>query len=61
MRTFSLWAGIVAIVVMTLGTRLWHPDMTETRLFLAFWPRWIVCVVLAVGVMFLLRSAEPRP
>ena len=46
MKIFAVICLLGAIVIM-MTIRLTHPDMSETRLFLEFWPAWLVVVVLA--------------
>lgn len=35
-----------AIVLLTVVTRVQHPDLSETRLLLDFWPRWLIALAL---------------
>lgn len=43
-----LWAVPCALgVALALGTRFAHPDHTETRLLLDFWPVWLAVLALA--------------
>ena len=50
MRVAS-WACVVAIFAIGIATRFGNPDMSETRLLVEFWPRWLASVALAfVGV-----------
>ena len=43
-----LWAAML---------RLGNPDMTETRLFLAFWPQWVAITGLAGAALLCIKLA----
>ena len=49
------WLGIAAVVIWWFGFRLANPDMTETRLLLTFWWRYLVGLAI-LGVSGLLAS-----
>lgn len=50
-RRWLCWAVIASVGVLWLALRLMHPDMTDLRLGLMFWPFWLVTMV---GVGFAL-------
>lgn len=51
----------VAIALMVIGQlaiRIANPDMSETRLFIAYWWYWLICVAFAFGGTALARWSE---
>jgi hypothetical protein len=52
------WTGIGMIAAIVIGTRLLHPELTETQLLLAFWPRWLLIVTVAGAIAAMLRRAH---
>ena len=52
------WAFLVAAVAVTLGLRFRHPDLSETRLFLAFWPIWLGVFAYVGCAAWLFRKAS---
>lgn len=58
MKIALLWLCIIAIFVIGLVTRFSNPDLTETRLFIEFWPRYVVIFILGLLAVWLLRRSE---
>ena len=58
MKIALLWLCIIAIFVIGLVTRFSNPDLTETRLFIEFWPRYVVIFILRLLAVWLLRRSE---
>jgi hypothetical protein len=39
--------AVVVVVILAgaiIAVRFANPDMTETELFLAYWPLWLICL-----------------
>lgn len=48
MKRLSEYALLTALIILVIGgivIRLRNPDMTETRLLIAFWPFWVGSVI----------------
>jgi protein-S-isoprenylcysteine O-methyltransferase Ste14 len=55
MRKHIMLIASAVITVITVVVRFSNPDMTETRLFIAFWPLWIALCVVAIGAALIAR------
>lgn len=56
MKLIGAWACVALLFAIGITTRLQHPDMSETRLMLEFWPRWIVAAWLAFMAVLCMRG-----
>ena len=52
-RLVGAWASVAMVFAIGIATRLANPDMSETRLVLEFWPRWVVAAGLACVAVWL--------
>lgn len=50
----------IATGVIGAATRLSNPDMSETRLLIEFWPRWLVAIALSVAAVCVARWVDRR-
>lgn len=60
LRIGLAWACVAGILLLGIGTRLQYPDLTETRLFLMFWPRWVLASGLACLAAWCLTLGTPE-
>lgn len=55
----SLFAlSVVWTIVFSSLTRLSNPDMTDTRLFLNFWPIYLFNIALVFGTYYLIYKLD---
>ena len=54
MKEFVGIVGGIVIVVIVFYIRFTHIDMTETRLFVEFWPIWVAMLIFGALWAFLL-------
>ena len=47
-RVLALWAAFVTLVYVQIIERFTHPQLTETQMFLNYWPWWLVTIVFAL-------------
>jgi hypothetical protein len=56
LEVFKIMAGLVALAI-ALVVRFTHPELTETQLFLEYWPYWLLGAFVLL-VLELLPSNE---
>lgn len=49
LQRVAIVAGAV-ILGLVLAVRFANPGMTETQLFVAFWPLWLICLLVLVFI-----------
>lgn len=58
MRTAAEMIAVVVCATALALTRLRNPDMTETRLFLTFWPLYLIIVLVLMAVVWVTQRHE---
>ena len=48
----------VMLATVSIPIRFTHPEMTETQLFLEFWPVWAACFLIVAGIAWAIERYE---
>lgn len=56
LRRALILAYLISFIMLLVTTCANHPDMSETRLLLEFWPMWLLSGLLGIIALWLLRS-----